>query len=115
MSYALGYITGRNGNKVFSVMETHVDRIGAMMRGAGINSIEFLFRNRKPRIQRDGITYEILSILTPDDGDKELIIGAMPSYAWKLVNLFMDESWRESSWKKIRGIVEREIAMMEEM
>lgn len=89
---------------------THAEEISAIMKSAGVNSIDFVFSYNKPRIQREGITYEIFSIFAPDDGDTELALAARPTYNWRLVDLHMDESWRESSWRKIRGLVEREIS-----
>ena len=77
---------------------THAEEISAMMKSAGVNSIDFVFSYNKP------------SIFAPDDGDTELVLSARPTYNWRLVDLHMDESWRESSWRKIRGLVEREIS-----
>lgn len=86
--------------------------IREMLKEVGYGStISFFYQPNKPTIQKDGIRYEILEIFVPD-WDYELCIDAVPcpgNGGWKLHHLYVNESWRKSSWKHIRDIVENEL------
>lgn len=88
---------------------TYINEIREAMRENGVLEINFLYHYTKPTIQKDGIKYEILSIVIPDDGETTLELTTIPRYDFCLHYLTMDESWRTSSWKHVLDIVETEI------
>lgn len=88
---------------------TCFNEIIEIMRGNGVEEIDFLHRYNKPTIKKDGIKYEIISIAIPDDGKNALELTAIPNYSFCLHHLTMDESWRTSSWKHVLGLVKMEI------
>ena len=51
---------------------TYINEIRETMRENGVLEINFLYHYTKPTIQKDGIKYEILSIVIPDDGETTL-------------------------------------------
>lgn len=84
----------------------HIDEIRERMNRAGMDSLDYFFtRKGRATIQKDGIKYEILSILAPDDGDTSLVIDAIPSYGFKVVTISVDETWRERTWEKLVSLV----------
>ena len=91
----------------------HFADIQSLMDEVGLDSLNFIYHSRKPRIQKDGIRYEILTLYYPENEEEGVVLETIPSYGWSLVTLNVDKSWRECSWKHLRDIVEREIKRME--
>lgn len=93
-------------------MNEHLEEIRDTMKEYGVEQINYLYHEHRPTIQKDGTTYEILCITAPDEGGNTLHLDAIairPSYAHKLVNLEMDETWRKASWYRVSVLVETEI------
>ena len=85
----------------------YIEQIRKRMEEAGMDSITLLYDHRKTTIQKDGISYEILDIQKPDEGDTELTLATIPSYGFRLVHLCVDATWRASTWDKLLRIVEK--------
>ena len=93
-------------------MNEHLEEIRAMAKEYGVEQINFLYHEHRPTITKDGITYEILGITLPGEGENTIdldVIAIRPSYVHKLVYLKMDETWRKPSWYRMSVIVETEI------
>lgn len=86
-------------------MNTYINEISMMMEDAELDSIDLIWERKHQSIQKCGIRYEILAIYKPDDGDTELMLATIPSYEFKLVHLYVGNSWPEQTWKKLTRIV----------
>ena len=89
-------------------MNQYANEIREMMESAEMSSIGFVYHNNKPRIQKDGVRYEILDIYAPDE-DGVVYIYGIPDYVWRLAHLSLDDKSRASSWRHLRDIVAKEI------
>lgn len=85
-------------------MNTYINEISKMMKDAELDSVDLVWE-RKQTIQTKGLRYEILTIYAPDEGDDELMLATIPSYEFKLVHLYVGNSWPEQTWKKLTRIV----------
>lgn len=85
-------------------MNTYINEISRMMEDAELDSIDLVWE-RKQTIQTKGLRYEILAIYKPDEVDTELMLATIPSYEFKLVHLYVGNSWPEQTWKKLTRIV----------
>ena len=93
-------------------MNTYINEISKMMKEAELDSIDLIWERKTKTIQKKGIRFEILTIYAPEEGDSELTLTTIPSYDFKLVHLCVDDTWRESTWNKLMGIVRDYIQRM---
>lgn len=95
---------------------SYFTEIRDMMREHGVEQINFLYHRNRPTIQKDGYTYEIMFITAPEPGVTKLQIEGIkvrPGYEHKIIYLEMDDTWRKSSWKHVKDIIERAIKKWE--
>lgn len=81
-----------------------------IMKGEGIESLDFIYSRNKPTVQKDGDRYEIQSITLQDDTVEITGIKVYPSYEYKLTYLTMDNTWRKTSINHIKNIIQQQIA-----
>lgn len=86
---------------------SYADEIKRTMDEANYNSVCFIYSKSQPSIQFRGIRYVILEIHAPEDGRMELSVR--PSYAWRLSHITVDDTFRESTWRRLTNIVKREV------
>ena len=85
-------------------MEKEIIRL---LKDAGWTEANFFYERTRPKIQRDGLQYEILSV-SYEDG--KVYLDLIPSYMFTIKTVVMDKTWRKSSWNHIRDIVSQKIA-----
>lgn len=77
-----------------------------LLKEAGWTEASFFYERCRPKIQRDGLQYEILSVSYEDD---KVYLDLIPSYMFTVKTVMMDKTWRKSSWNHIRNIVANKI------
>ena len=90
----------------------YLDEIREMTREHGVEEINFIYHKTRPTIQRKGDTYEIMGINILGRGKDTIEIEAIkirPSFVFKVQYLDMDETWRKTSWEKVKRIIKTEI------
>ena len=81
-----------------------------LMKGEGIETLDFFYHKNRPTVQKDGDRYEIMSITLQENDTVEITgIKVYPSYEFKLSYLTVDSGWRSTSVNHIREIVQNEI------
>ena len=87
-----------------------MNRILDIMKGEGIESLDFFYHKNRPTVQKDGDRYEIMSISLQENDTVEITgIKVYPSYEHKLTYLTVDNTWRNTSINHIQNIVQQEI------
>lgn len=84
-------------------MEKEIIRL---LKDAGWTEASFFYERTRPKIQRDGLQYEILSVSYEDD---KVYLDLIPSYMFTVKTVVMDKTWRKSSWNHVRNIVANKI------
>lgn len=79
-----------------------------MIEEAGVSSVDFIGHKDRPTIQKDGVVYDIFSIVAEDDGAVSLLTVAINPWSGPK-DLSLDLTWRSVSLAKIKRIVEKEI------
>lgn len=77
-----------------------------LLKDAGWTEACFFYERTRPKIQRDGLQYEILSVSYEDD---KIYLDLIPSYMFTVKTVMMDKTWRKSSWNHVRNIVANKI------
>lgn len=77
-----------------------------LLKEAGWTEASFFYERTRPKIQRNGLQYEILSVSYEDD---KVYLDLIPSYMFTVKTVMMDKTWRKSSWNHIRNIVANKI------
>lgn len=78
-----------------------------LMKKAGWTETSFFYERTRPKIQRDGLRYEILSVSYEDD---RIYLDLIPDYMFTVKTVVMDKTWRKSSWNHVRNLVADKIA-----
>ena len=78
-----------------------------LLKDAGWTEASFFYERTRPKIQREGLKYEILSISYEDD---KVYLDLIPSYMFTVKTVMMDNTWKKSSWNHIRNLVSQKIA-----
>lgn len=88
-----------------------IEEILNILKEEGVDSLDFLYHQNKPTVQKDGDRYEIMSISSgEEEGTLEITgIKVYPSFEFKLSYLTVDSRWRSTSVNHIREIVQNEI------
>jgi len=77
-----------------------------LLKDAGWTEASFFYERTRPKIQREGLQYEILSVSYEDDN---VYLDLIPSYMFTVKTVMMDKTWRKSSWNHVRNIVANKI------
>lgn len=77
-----------------------------LLKDAGWTEASFFYERTRPKIQREGLQYEILSVSYEDD---KVYLDLIPSYMFTVKTVMMDKTWRKSSWNHVRNIVANKI------
>lgn len=81
-----------------------------LMKGEGIETLDFFYHKNRPTVQKDGDRYEIMSITLQENDTVEITgIKVYPSYEFKLSYLTVNSRWRSTSVNHIREIIQNEI------
>lgn len=86
-----------------------ISEIHELIERAGVSSVDFIGHRDRPTIQKDGIIYEIFSIVAEEDGGVTLLTVAVNPW-WGPKDLSLDLSWRSVTLSKIKRIAAAEIA-----
>ena len=73
-----------------------------LLKDVGWTEASFFYERTRPKIQRDGLRYEILSVSYEDD---RIYLDLIPDYMFTIKTVVMDKTWRKSSWNHVRNIV----------
>lgn len=85
-----------------------ISEIHKMIEEAGVSSIDIFGRRNGPTVQRDGVIYQIFSIVAEEDGGVSLLTVAVNPWSGPK-DLYLDSTWRAVSLERIKRIVEGEI------
>lgn len=93
----------------------YINDIRKRMEEAGADYVDFFYHRNKPIIQKDGIRYEVLSISAPEEGDTNIHLLTIPSYGFMIKDIYVDATWRITTWRKLYTLVDAEVKRLYEI
>lgn len=86
---------------------SNISELHELITDAGVSSVDFIGYKNRPSIQKDGVVYEIFSIVAEDDGGVSLLTIAIDPWSGPK-DLTLDASFRQTTIEKLKRIIKKE-------